>query len=293
MGDYKRKWGDRKDGKWVKDITGLQAMMTVLFPHRTECEVYLNDIIDVTELLKYLEEKNKHSECKITVMHCIITILAKILRERPLLNRFVQGARVYEHNDISFSFAAKKQFADKAEEAIIKLVPKDEDTLCDVAKRIVDEVSQVREKEADINGLDKIMNSFAKWPRILLIIASKILLILDYWGKVPDSVCKGDPDFSSVLLSNLGSIKNPAVYHHLNNYGTTSVMFTIGTIHKAEIMMQDGHKEVRDVLDIGVTLDERIGDGFYFAKSLKLIHYCLEHLELLDKPIGEPSGFDY
>ncbi len=45
-------------------------------------------------------------------------------------------------------------------------------------------------------------------------------------------------------------------------------MVTVGTLHKEEVLMEDGHKEIRDVIDIGATLDERIADGFYFARRL-------------------------
>ena len=109
----------------------------------------------------------------------------------------------------------------------------------------------------------------------------------------PKAITDGDSNYSSVLLSNLGSIRGPAVYHHLNNYGTNSIMITVGTLHKEEMLMPDGHKEIRDVLEIGVTIDERIGDGFYFVRSLKLVKHIFAHPELLDQPLGIPSGFDY
>lgn len=70
-------------------------------------------------------------------------------------------------------------------------------------------------------------------------------------------------------------------------------MVTIGTLHKAEVLMPDGTKEIRDVIDIGATLDERIADGFYFARSLKLIKHIFANPELLDQPLGEPSGYEY
>ena len=103
----------------------------------------------------------------------------------------------------------------------------------------------------------------------------------------------GDPNYSTILCSNLGSIKAPSVYHHLNNYGTTSIMITFGTLHKEELIMPDGTKQIRDVLDFGATLDERIADGFYFARSMKLVKHIFAHPELLDRPLGEESGFEY
>jgi len=57
--------------------------------------------------------------------------------------------------------------------------------------------------------------------------------------------------------------------------------------------MEDGTRQIRDVIDIGATLDERIADGFYFARSLRLIKHICTHPELLEKPLGEESGFTY
>ena len=70
-------------------------------------------------------------------------------------------------------------------------------------------------------------------------------------------------------------------------------MVTIGTLHKEEVLMDDGTKQIRDIVSVGATLDERIADGFYFGRSLKLIKYIFENPEILEKPLNEPSGFDY
>lgn len=77
---------------------------------------------------------------------------------------------------------------------------------------------------------------------------------------MPDFLRQDDPNFATVFLTNLGSIKCPSVYHHLNNYGSSSIMAAIGTIRKSEKIAGDGSREVRDVVDIGFTLDERIAD---------------------------------
>lgn len=57
-------------------------------PNRTDCEVYLNDTIDVTELMQYIEKKN--TEYKMTLFHCAVTGLARMIKERPMMNRFPQ-----------------------------------------------------------------------------------------------------------------------------------------------------------------------------------------------------------
>lgn len=290
----KRHWGDRRDGRWVHDTPGLQTIMAHLMPNRTDCEVYLSDTIDATELIKYLEKRNARiTEYKTTLFHCAITALARMVRERPLMNRFIQGRRIYQRDEISLSFVCKRRFTDHADEALMVLVPKDTDTINEIGRRIVGDVIETRKSEHSSGGIDSILDSLAKVPRPLLMLFIRIIRWLDFWGMVPNALTQGDPNYTTLLCSNLGSIKCPSVYHHLNNYGTNSVMITIGTLHKEEVLMPDGHKEIRDMVDIGATLDERIADGFYFARSLKLIKHIFAHPELLERPLCEPSGFDY
>ena len=294
MAKRKRRWGDRRDGRWVREVTGLQCVMANLMPNRTDSEVCLSDKFDVTELVKYLDAKNaSHPDFKTTLFHCILVAVAKMIRERPFLNRFIQGRRTYERDEITLSFVAKRRFADGADEALMVLTAKDEDNLDTVSRRIVGDIRETRKSEHSTGGVDAAVDAFAKIPRLLLMFAIRVIRWLDFWGLVPRALTDGDPNYTTVLLSNLGSIKCPAVYHHLNNYGTNSIMVTIGTLHKEELIMEDGTKQVRDVVDFCATLDERIADGFYFARSLKLIRYIFAHPEMLDRPIGEPSGFEY
>lgn len=290
----RRRWGDTKYGRLVRDVTGLQVIMANLWPNRTDCEVYLNDVLDVTELLKFIEKKNEqHPEYKTTIFHCIVVAVDRMIRERPLMNRFIMGRRIYERDEISISFMAKRRFADGADESLMVMVPKDTDTIDEVSHKIYGDVTEVRKHEHAVDGLDHTVDFVAKLPRVFLMLFIKIVRILDFWGLEPRALSDGDTHYTTVLLSNLGSIKCPSVYHHLANYGTNSIIVTVGMIHKEKMMMPDGTEELRDVIDIGATLDERIADGFYFARSLKLIKHICANPELLDKPLCEPSGFDY
>ena len=290
-----RKWGDRRDGHWVKEGTGLQTVMTNLMPNRTDCEVYMKEKFDATELVKYMDAKNASGELdfKMTMFHCITTAVARMVRERPVMNRFIQGRRIYERDEVSLSFVAKRRFTDHAEEALMTLVPKDTDTVVDIGRKIVGDVKEQRKSEHSSGGIDSVVDAFAKLPRPILMLAIRIIRWLDFWGKCPNIITEGDPNYTSVFMTNLGSIKCPAVYHHLNNYGTNSFFLSIGTLHKEEMVMEDGHKEIRDVIEIGAILDERIGDGFYFARSLKLVKHIMANPMLLELPLCEPSGFDY
>ena len=290
----KRRLGDKKDARWVREATGMQVVMTHLMPKRVDCEVYLNDTIDATPLLEYLARRNaEHPEYKTTVFHCLVTAIARMCKERPVMNRYIQGRRMYERSEISISFVCKRRFADEAEEALMTVVPGDEDTLDTISRRIVGDVTETRRSEHSTGGIDAVLDAFARIPRLILIPVIGFIRMLDFWGMVPKALKEGDPNYATVLCSNLGSIQCPAIYHHLNNYGTNSVMVTIGVLHKQPTVMPDGSTAVRDVVNIGATLDERIGDGFYFARSLKLVKHLFAHPELLELPLGRPCGYEY
>ena len=62
---------------------------------------------------------------------------------------------------------------------------------------------------------------------------------------------------------------------------------TIGDIHKEPIVNKDGKIEVRDIVEFGINLDERIADGVYFAKAVNLLEYILKNPELLENPVNE------
>ena len=137
------------------------------------------------------------------------------------------------------------------------------------------------------------MNIVKKLPKFVMNIFMAILRFLDNHGLMPKSFSSVDTNYCTVLLSNLGSIKCDAVYHHLNNFGTNGIVITIGQMHKEPIVDENGEVKIRDVVGIGVTLDERIADGFYFARSLKLVKHLFENPILLDKTLGEEIDFEF
>ena len=135
------------------------------------------------------------------------------------------------------------------------------------------------------------MDKLLKLPRWVLRFVMKILFSLDKKGKVPYDLIKDDPNYSSIFLTNLGSIDLSCGYHHLSNWGTCSSFVVIGKRHLAPECHEDGSVTVRPVLNIGITLDERIADGYYYSKTMKLVKYLLQNPELLELPAE--SEVDY
>lgn len=291
MDKRKRRWGDRADAYWVRDMDGLHAIFPHLMNKRTDAEVYLNMEFDVTEVLRYIEQKNEgESEYRATLFHCFLMAIAKTVYLRPMLNRYISGRRYYQRHDITMGFVAKKRFEDHSEESLMVITAPEDWTLTEVTRRVVGKVHKARTEHN--GGVNNAMDILRHFPRFLLMFIVWLLKVLDFYGCVPAFLKEDDPNFSSIFLTNLGSIRCPSVYHHLNNYGSNSIMIAIGTMQKAEKIMADGSRQVRDVVEVGITLDERVADGFYFGRSLKIVQYMLSHPELLDRPLKEEIDFD-
>ncbi len=287
-----RKFGDRYDAYRVRDIDGLHFYMAYLMPKRTDAEVYINEKIDVTELLEYIKEKNATGERKVTLFHCVIAAVARTIRMRPLLNRYISGKHFYMRHDVSMGFTIKKKFEDHAEETLMIYHPKDNENVCAITDKLSPKVAQAKKDDGGMK-VDDILNIVKKFPKIIMYIFMAFMRFADSHGFMPKAFSSVDPNYVTVLLSNLGSIKCDAVYHHLNNFGTNGIVITIGEIHKEVILDENNQQTVRDIVNIGVTLDERIADGFYFARSLKLVKYLFKNPQLLDKTLGEEIDFEF
>lgn len=276
----------RTDGTQIRDLDGFHSIVPYVMPKRTEAEVSSHEQFDLTELMKYLHSRNETEGLNLKLFHAVCTSIARTIWHRPKMNIFIAGKRFWQRNMILLSFVVKRKFEDSSEESLMCLKVDPDMNLDSISHMILGDVEKVRKENT--NDLGKTMDFVGKLPRPILTILFGFLHIFEYFGVMPVSLMKGDPNYSTVLLSNLGSIGAGAPYHHLSNYGTCSVMVTIGTLHPEKRTMEDGTEQEREMLDITFTLDERIADGFYFAKSLKLTRWLLEHPEHLAEKISDP-----
>ena len=49
---------------------------------------------------------------------------------------------------------------------------------------------------------------------------------------------------------------------------------------------------MRQALNLGFTLDERIADGYYYSRTIRLFKYLLQHPQLLETPAKEEVDYE-
>ena len=286
METQKKRRGDRKDGRLLRELDSLHFITGIIYPNRCDNEAYVSECIDLTAMNAYLAEKNRtETDFPYTMFHLVVTALLKAITLRPKLNRFIVNSNFYQRNEVSAAFVVKKQFSDKGAEALAVLHSREDNTLEDVHAYIRKQVTECRSDKVD--PTTGVMDYLNKIPRFISKTAIRILMWLDKHGWVPADIIATDPYYNSVVISNLGSIKLKCGYHHLTNWGTCSMFCIIGEKSKRPVYHDDDTFEMREMLDLGLTIDERLADGYYYSKTIRLLKKLLENPELLETPASQ------
>lgn len=291
MSNNRKKWGDRKDGIWLKDIPAMNRLMPTLMPNRADNEAYINVDIDVRPLNAYLAKVNEgRTEDKYTFFHIISAAIGKAFVLRPKMNRFIVGSKMYQRKDISVAFTVKKRFDDHAEEALAFFTYDPKETMASYHEKIMKVIHSTKsyeEKDTSTGAMDIV----SKLPQWLITCIVKTVLWLDKHGKAPEFLIGSDPNHAAIFLTNLGSIGLPGGYHHLVNWGTNSCFIVVGKKYMKMDYDQDGNEDLHEVIPLGITLDERIADGYYYSGTVALVKELLEHPELLEMSADTPVEY--
>ena len=279
----RRKWARR-----VKDYTGMMQISVDIKPNRSVSDVFINQKMDVTELVKYLDKKKKQDK-HFTFYHAVVTGIGKVYYNRPLLNRFVQNRHLFEHKKVTIGFVAKTAFNDKAEEMMILLDIDKDDNIETLSQKIADKVGEIRKPEGgkiEKKGANNIIDVLGHMPNIIRIPIVELMKWLDKKGILPASIEEDNLYYCSIILSNLGRLHSGAIFHNITDFGNASALATIGEVRDEEVII-DGKKQVRKLCEFGINLDERIGDGYYFIKSIQMLQYIFDHPQMLEEPANE------
>ena len=279
---------DRVDGRRIRDPGPFHAILPFLMRGRNESAVYYSKDMDVEAAVRYVHRRNAGSgERRFTLFGLILAAAAQTFVLKPRLNRFVHGRSLYERNSLKFSFIVKKRLTEDAKETTAQVsFPKDVtiDTAADIIAR---EVAQARgegmtpdEKEASI--IHRI--PFGKF------FVSRTFRLLDRFNIAPKFMLESDPLYSSAFFANLGSIGLDTPFHHLYEWGTASLFVVVGRLFQKESRGSDGLLRRKNYINIKMSLDERIADGLYFARSAALFQRLIQHPERMEQAPRNDRG---
>ncbi len=280
---YKRRLGDRKEGRLLRSYPAYNKFTPFVMKQSNDACNYFEDSIEVTEVDRWLKEKRAQGYKGLGIMHLFLAAYVRTVAFRPGLNRFVSGQRIYARHNIEVVMTVKRSMTDDSEETSIKAFFSPSDTIFDIYRKINEKIDEVKAND-DGSGADKFAETVIKLPRFILNSLIASLKALDYFGWVPQSLLDISPFHGSMIITDLGSLGIPPVYHHIYNFGNLPLFIAFGAKRRVIELDSSGQPVSRKYIDFKATIDERICDGFYMASSFKYIKHFLRNPSLLETP---------
>ena len=267
----------RADGRRVKNVDPMNLIEPYIMDKRYDAMNMITLDIPIGPMREYMKMRRKEGR---PVSHMAL-VLAAYLRtawEFPRLNRFIVNKRIYERNEFCV--------------ALVVLKPGDDDnaTMSKIYFDMTDDIDTVQEKverfvvenkvEESANSMDDLMYTLVRIPG-LLSISIRLFKFMDKRGWLPKSLIDASPFHASMSLTNLASIRTNHIYHHVYEFGTTSVFVAMGNLRDTPFREKD-EMVFKRCLPLGVVMDERICSGSYFARAFSRFRRYMDDPALLE-----------
>jgi hypothetical protein len=277
----KRRLGDRRDGYRVRTLPPMQYVAVAIMHKRNDAQNLFSGTTDYAYIDEYIRKKREEGLTGFGFMHVIVAAYVRMVSQKPALNRYIAGWKIFARNEIVLSMMVKKEMKVNAQESAIKVRFQPTDTAEDVYRRMEEAIAVARQ-EGDTNTFDNVARVINYMPSFILRGFIAFMQFLDFWGIMPKIINEASPFHASVFISNLGSLGIPPIYHHLYNFGNVPVFITFGTKRRELQLNADGTTSPRTMIDYTVVTDERTTDGHYLATALKGLEKHFRNPEKLD-----------
>lgn len=283
MSKYKRRFGDRKEGRLLRSLPAFANFVPFIMPTRNDACNQYEESFEVSDVDRRLRKLRVDGYKGIGILHFIIAAYIRGVSMLPGMNRFIVGRRIYARDNIEVVMTVKRSLAIDATETTIKVVFEPTDTIFDVYRKMNEKIDEIKTVEGN-NNTEDVAEAMCKAPRFLLRFALTILRIMDYFGWLPQSLLDASPFHGSMIITDLGSLRIGPIYHHIYNFGTLPVFISFGAKRHAYELDRHGNMVDRKYVDCKFVMDERTVDGHYYAQFLQAFRYICQHPEIVETP---------
>ena len=270
---FKWRLGDRYDGWRLRNVDPMFSVAPFILKSRVDSQVLFEIKVPIDTIENFIRI-HKEDIPDLSIMHVVMASLVRLMSQRPNLNRFVIWHKIFARNHVNFSIVIKRSMSDIGEETIIKPYFLPTDTLQEIVQKTNAELQNTLKNNQD-NSTDNLSKIFGFLPDFLLRSVVYILTYLDKIGLMPKMFNHASPFHASFFLTNLGSIGIESIYHHLYEFGTCSMFVAMGRKTKENVVEKNGEIKTNKSILLKFVLDERICDGFYYARSMRMLEKIL------------------
>ena len=272
-----------KEGRRIKTLNPYFSIIPYIMVERSDSQNTINDSFDVSGAENLIHRLRNEGFDSIGILHIILAAYVRALSQRPGVNRFVRGQKIYARNGIIVNLAIKKKMSLDGLETTVKMHFNPDDDIYDVYKTVNETLEKTYKSES--NNTDNVAKIINYIPGLVKKFAVWLLKTLDYFGLLPKAIIEASPFHGSMFITSMASLNIPPIRHHLYNFGNVPVFIAFGAKRPELVLNVDGTVTKRRVVDFVANLDERICDGYYYASALKLFKkYLTSPDELMEPP---------
>ena len=280
-------WGNRPDGRRIRNIDPTQLITSFLMPRRYDAMTMYEDSINCEVWDKYIKEKEAEG-IKIGYMHIFIAGVVRMLAMKPRLNRFVMNGKLYARPKVWVSFTIHPQLHIDSPDTVIKLCFEGTETILEIAEAINEAIRKETVLRTEENDIDKLARFFTSIPSGIMNVIAGVLKWMDRHNILPKSIIEFSPFHTSFFITNLKSLGINHVYHHISEFGTNGLFFAIGK-EKQVPVVEKGEVVIEKHMPFSLVSDERICDGLYYALALREFRKIVRNPAVLEKPLEQKT----
>ncbi|MEE1199784.1 MAG: hypothetical protein U0L09_03950 [Christensenellales bacterium] len=281
----KRRWRDRRDGRYLRSLNPMQKLMPYIMPQRCDALNYFRSTVDLEVPDRYVREKREAGLKNFTMMHVLLAAYVRLLSQRPALNRFVSGQKIYARNDIQIMLVVKKDMKLDSADSVITMVCEPHETAEQIYEKMEELIAEAKGKSQ--TNFDNLARTLDMIPGLFKRFVVWLLRTLDYFGLLPGRLTKLSPFHGTLFITSMASLGLPPIYHHIYNFGNVPVFLAFGIPQRQNELQKDGTIRNIKTMDYTLVMDERICDGFYFASAFRVFSGLLRDPWKMDVPPEE------
>ena len=288
--NYKKRRGDRTDGWRVRSSDPMFDLIPHIMPTRNDAQVFFEETIESDALDKFMRQQRRDPASDMPQLSRLIVLMAALVRavaRYPKLNRFCAGKKIYARNELTISMTVKRSMSIDSDETVIKPHFFPNYTLKDVYDALMKELSTTKGDEAEKSSTDDFVSTLTSIPQWMIRAVVRWVNRRDATKGPAKFLKEISPFHTSCFVTDMGSTGIGPVYHHIYNMGTTSVFIAMGKREKKLALDEHGQPQYINTIGLKIVIDERVADGFYYAKAIRYITHLLQNPELLLLPPEE------
>ncbi|MGN1345858.1 MAG: hypothetical protein ACI4V1_03680 [Eubacteriales bacterium] len=270
-----------REARRVRSVSPMSVVIPFIMVDRTGSQNFIQDSVEIEKLEKYLKEKQQEGMPNLSLMHILIAAYIRLVSQRPALNRFIRGQRIWTRKNVEVSLTIKKEMTLESPDTVVKIILPPDATLADVYEALNREIVSYRENPG--GDFDNVARALTLLPGLVFKFAIAFLRFMDYFNLLPKYLQRVSPFHCSYFITSMGSLGIPPIYHHLYDFGTCPVFFSFGAKRRVYELDAEGIVKKKNYLDFTFVLDERICDGYYYASALRMLKSIIKNPWQLDE----------